>query len=254
MKTSFGILIFSVLSLCGYCQGSASENETAYKFNKIKLNLTAIPLNNYALQYERVLSKKSSVALSFRLMPESKIPFQSKIKEMVADEDASIQKTVDQLRISNFAVTPEYRFYFGKGHGRGFYIAPFYRYATFESNNIVIAYTADLLNTQETITLSGELSSNTGGVLFGAQWNLSRSVTLDWMIVGPHFGAGDGLFTGLSSRTLSPSEQQRVREELEGFDIPFTDKTVNVNAQGASLLLDGPWGGIRSGISLGINF
>ena len=254
MKTIFILTILMSIWSAIHAQGSTDETEPSSYANRLKLNLTAIPLNNYALQYECVLNRKSSVAISFRLMPEGKLPFQSQIKRLVADEDVSVQKTVDQLRISNFAITPEYRFYFGKVFAKGFYIAPFYRYASFKSNNIFISYEADLPGTDESINLSGDLQSHTGGLLFGAHWNLSKRVCLDWMILGPHFGSGDGNFEGLSSRTLSQSEQQRVREELENLDIPLTNKTVNVTAQGASLKLDGPWAGVRAGISLGINF
>lgn len=254
MKTTCILaLLFSVCA-SGFAQGSSEDDQSSSYANRLKLNLTSIPLNNYSLQYERVLSRKSALAISFRLMPEGKIPFQSQIKKLVADEDASVKETVDKLRISNFAITPEYRFYFGKGNATGFYIAPFYRYASFETNNIFITYQADLLGTEESINLSGDLKSHTAGILFGAHWNLSNRINLDWMIVGPHYGSGNGNFEGLSTRTLSQSEQQRVREELEDLDIPFTDKTIDVNAQGASLKLDGPWGGIRAGISLGINF
>lgn len=254
MKTT--CILITVLFMCSvvHAQKPAEETESASYANRLKLNLTAIPLNNYMLQYERVLTRKSAVAISFRLMPESKLPFQSQIKRLVADEDVSIQKTVDQLRMSNYAITPEYRFYFGKGTAKGFYIAPFYRYASFEATNAFITYQADLPGTEESINLSGDLKSHTGGLLFGAHWNLSKRICLDWMIVGPHFGSGNGNFKGLSSRPLSQSEQQRVRDELEELDIPLTNKTVTVNGQGATLKLDGPWGGLRSGVSLGINF
>src|SRR4028119_303486 len=55
--------------------------------NLIKLNLTAIILKNYSIQYERVLSKPVSVAVSFRLMPATSLPFKSAILEEVGDDD-----------------------------------------------------------------------------------------------------------------------------------------------------------------------
>jgi hypothetical protein len=231
-----------------------TENTEVANRNIVKLNFPGLFINNYSLQYERILTRKSSVALSFRFMPEGKIPLQSRFKEMLADEDPELQKTVDRLRISNIAITPEYRLYLGKGHGRGFYIAPFYRYAKFKSNNIIITYDGDILGTQEEVNLSGDLSSHTFGVLFGAQWKLTKNISLDWQIVGPHYGSGNGNFVGLSTRPLSTSDQQRVREELENLDIPFTKKTITTSSQGATMKLDGPWGGVRSGLSLGISF
>ena len=247
------LLMFTVLTTAAQLPDGV-EDHGDVKFNHIKLNLTSIPFNNYSVQYERVLTKKSSVGLSFRIMPESKIPLSGTFKSMVAEGDAEIERTIDKLRISNFAITPEYRFYLGRGYGHGFYIAPFYRYARFRSNNVIITYDSDIIGTDETINLSGTLSSHTGGILFGAQWLLGKNISLDWMIAGPHFGAGNGSFIGVTSQTLSPGEQQRVRDELENLDIPFTKKTITTNPNGATLGLDGPWGGIRAGISLGVRF
>jgi hypothetical protein len=53
---------------------------------------------------------------------------------------------------------------------------------------------------------------------------------------------------------LSEDEQNSLREELSDLDIPLTKETVSVNANGASLKLDGPWAGVRAGISIGIKF
>src|SRR6476620_3614668 len=159
----FAALLCSLTTLAQLPSGVKDEGEV--RFNHIKLNLTAIPFNNYGVQYERVLKKRRSVALSVRFMPESKLPFLSAIKKAVADEDPELQRTVDRLRMSNFAITPEYRFYLGKGYGRGFYIAPFYRFSSFKTNNILISYDSDIiLGNQETISLSGDLKSHTGGI------------------------------------------------------------------------------------------
>ncbi len=187
-------------------------------------------------------------------MPTTSIPFKNLISKQVSDDDAETKKAIESLRISNFAFTPEVRFYLSrKGYGRGFYIAPFYRYANFKATNITFDY-QNSLNVQSSINLSGKLTSNTGGLLFGNQWQLGKQMCLDWWIFGPHYGAGTGNFTGLSSKPLTQDEQNDLRQELEDLDIPFTNKTVKVDATGATLTLDGPWGGVRGGVSLGIKF
>ena len=58
----------------------------------------------------------------------------------------------------------------------------------------------------------------------------------------------------IMSRVLTAQEQADLREQLEDIDVRLTDKSVTVNASGASMKLGGPWGGIRSGISLGFKF
>jgi hypothetical protein len=142
--------------------------------------------------------------------------------------------------------------YLGKGHGRGFYIAPFYRVARYKTNTLSFDYQG--AGTSGTINLSGTLTSNTAGILFGSQWFIGKHVVLDWWLFGPHYGSGKGDFEGTSTKPLTQQEQDDLRQTLNDIDIPLTDKTVNVTANRASLKLSGPWAGIRSGISIGVRF
>jgi hypothetical protein len=229
------------------------EKTSGHNMNIIKTNLTGIFLKNYSLQYERILSKTFSIALSYRTMPSSTLPFKTLILKQLGD-DPETKKTIDDLRLSNTAITPEVRIYMSKkGYGRGFYIAPFYRHANFKSDGVNVFYTTST-NVQNSIKLSGELTSNTAGLLLGVQRFIGKRIVLDTWIFGPHYGSGKGDFIGTSSRPLTQDEQNGLRNQLNSIDIPLTDKTVSVNANGATSKLDGPWGGIRSGISLGFKF
>lgn len=230
-----------------------AKSKNKYLRNFIKINLTSLALKNYSIQYERVLTKAISVAVAYRTMPATTLPFNNLILNTVG-EDQDTKKIIENFRLSNYAFTPEVRFYVGKkGYGRGFYFAPFYRYANFSANNITLDYENNAGATSS-IDLPGKLTANTGGLLLGAQWGLGKHMCLDWWILGPHYGSGRGNFSGASTKTLSADEQDDLRDELEDLDIPLTNKTVQVNANGASLKLDGPWGGIRAGISLGVRF
>ena len=201
-----------------------SKNEHALNF--IKLNLTAIAIKNYSIQYERLLNKSISIAVSLRDMPATSLPFKHLILKAVND-DEDAKRAIENVRISNFAFTPEVRFYLGKkGYGRGFYIAPFYRYANFKATNLTFNYT-NILNQESSIDLAGKLTSNTGGLLFGTQWQLGKHMCLDWWIFGPHYGAGKGTFTGVASKPLTQEEQNDLRQKLEDLDVPLTNKTVN---------------------------
>ena len=187
-------------------------------------------------------------------MPACGIPFKSIAIKLAWEEDTEFQDLIESVQLSNFAITPEFRFYVSrKGYGRGFYIAPFYRYANFKVSQLRFTYENDLGDDLK-IDLSGKLNSNTGGLLFGAQWPLGQRLGIDWWILGPHFGTGKGEFLGISSKPLTFYEQDGLKEALEDFEIPLTNKTVNVNANGASMLLDGPWGGVRAGLSMGFRF
>ncbi len=221
--------------------------------NILKLNLTGLPLKQYSLQYERVLNRKFSVALGVRVMPASTLPFKDAILNAVGD-DPDTRNVLETFQLSNTAFTPELRFYLSKrGYGRGFYLAPFYRYAGYKTSQLEFDYDNGTGGT-ETINMSGKLTSNTGGLLLGVQWPLGKRVVLDWWILGPHYGSATGTFSGVSTQTMTPAEQNDLRTQLEDIDIPLTNKTVTVTANGARLELDGPWAGIRAGFLLGIRF
>lgn len=232
----------------------AKDIEQKPHLNIVKVNLASLLLKSYSLQYERVLSRKVSVAVQYRTMPTTGLPFKGSILKLVGDDDPDTRKIIDDFRMSNYAITPEVRIYLSrKGYGRGFYIAPFYRYASFTSNDLNVFYT-DGNNEEQSIKMSGSLTSNTFGLAIGAQSALGKRFVLDWSLFGPHYGSGKGTFNGTTSHPLSPDEQSDLRDQLDDIDIPLIDKTVDVNANGASLGLDGPWAGWRITVALGFRF
>ncbi|MEO5500518.1 MAG: hypothetical protein ABIR31_03660 [Ginsengibacter sp.] len=222
-------------------------------YNIFKINLAALLFKSYSFQYERVLNRKFSVAIQYRIMPESALPFKSNILKLVGD-DPNTKQIIEDFKMSNFAITPEVRIYLNKkGYGRGFYIAPFYRYASFTSNDLNVFYTDDN-NVEQSVKMSGKLTSNTFGFTIGAQNSIGKHFVFDWSLFGPHYGSGKGTFIGTTTKPLSQNEQNVLKQQLDNIDIPLTNKTVNVNANSASLKLDGPWAGIRFTIGLGYRF
>lgn len=277
LATPLFIMLFAILSNCSIAQtdtiannepaadsaivpqhiaATSSDMQPVYRyFNLVKTNLTSILLKNYSLQYERILSRKFSVALQYRIMPESGLPFKNSLAKLADDnDDPDTKKLIEDFRMSNYAITPEARFYLSKkGYGQGFYIGIYYRYASFTSDKLDIFYTDDQ-DVEQSIRLSGKLTGNTGGFLLGAQRFWGKRVVFDMWMLGPHYGSGQGTFSGTSGKPLSMDEQNDLRDQLNDIDIPLTDKTVQVDANGASLKLDGPWAGLRIGLSLGIRF
>jgi len=268
MKTKLFIILFTVtvlLSTTGLQSAAQNTNpDTSSKIqeekkiipdrNFIKVNLTGILVKNYSVQYERILSRKFSFSLSYRVMPTTTLPFQSYILKSVGNDNPETAKTIKNFKLSNYAITPELRFYVSKkGFGRGFYIAPFYRYASFKTDNLNIFYT-DNAGAQSSSKLSGKLTGNSGGILFGVQRFFGKHIVLDTWIFGPHYGSAKGEFNGTSTKPFTQDEQNDLRDQLNNIDIPLTNKTVNVDASRASLKLDGPWGGLRWGLSLGVKF
>ena len=249
------VLTMFFLSATVTAQDKISEKkpDTAHKMNFFKVNLTSIPLKNYSFQYERVLNKKFSFALGFRTMPNSTLPMQSTISKIIGD-NPDAQEQIENFKLSNTAITPELRWYVGKkGYGRGFYLATFYRNVTYKGSGLKFTYENSLM-VQNSIAMSGKLTGNTVGLLLGSQWSLGKNISLDWWILGPHYGSGKGDFSGIASQPLTAEEQNDLRQELEDFSIPLTKKTVSVNSNGANVKLDGPFGGVRAGLLIGIRF
>lgn len=246
--------LLTLFSVVGKAQQYGIEEFDVPGKNILKANLTGLLLRNYGFQYERVLTRTVSVAVSYRFMPSGSVPFENVIINNSPDIDPD---RIDQMKLSSSAITPEVRFYFGKQRfGRGFYLAPFYRFANHEALDIPIDYKPSAPGSQTVEMLGkGKLTSNTGGILVGAQWNLGRSMVLDWWIVGPHLGNGDGEIIGVSPRPLTGAEQADLKETLETNDLPFGIKsTATVNANGFNVQLNGPMAGLRAGVQIGFRF
>jgi hypothetical protein len=222
--------------------------------NFVKLNLTSMAVMNFSLQYERVLSRSVSGALSFSYMPETTIPYVDQLIKWAKVDDPEAEDILRNLLISNYTITPEIRFYLGhKRYGTGFYMSLFYRYGYYEVSNAPIPYTNDL-NEEITIDTKGNITSHTGGFMLGYQWALGKHMCLDWQMFGPHFGVSSGDFLGLPSSPLSPQDQSDIEAEFLKVESSLVNQTVDATASEVNMLLDGPWGGIRFAVSFGVKF
>lgn len=234
----------------------APKQKSEIKKNIVKVNLMALGLKNYSFQYERVLTKHISVALGVRTMPTGGLPLKNTIIDLVGTDNPDVTQTLTDLKVGNFAITPEVRFYLSKkGYGRGFYVAPYYRFAKFNSEELPIEFDADGGGTK-TIKLKGDVTTNSGGLMFGAQWQIGKIVMIDWWILGGHYGVSKGTLSGVPSSSLSANEQDEIRTIINDFenDIPLTKITADVNANNVKAIVDGPWAGVRAGLTIGIRF
>src|SRR3546814_353172 len=179
-------IILCILSACFMFVGvnlsmaqtaGLKQDEIVTGLNLVKVNLTALPIKNFSFQYERPIAKKMSAAIGLRLMPQGKLPFDSAIEKLIDDEEA--WEYFGKLEVGNFAITPELRFYMGKEVLRGFYIAPFVRYANYTAKMPFNFEYEDPngISQEMDIPLSGNISSFTGGFMLVAQWKRSEEHT-----------------------------------------------------------------------------
>ncbi|SDB64772.1 hypothetical protein SAMN03097699_3002 [Flavobacteriaceae bacterium MAR_2010_188] len=263
MKFFCFVLVFSYSIISGFAQveeNSIDSNLEARdsitqsyseRRNIVKLSLTSLALRNFQFQYERSINRTFSLALGYSFIPEGAFPLEKQILKIIDDPEGS--DIIQNAEFKYSAITPEVRIYLGKGYGKGFYLAPFYRHSKFSVKNVEFSYDTDE-GGEKQVAASGSLKANTFGLVLGAQFNLGQRLVLDWYILGPHYGTSNGNFAGVSNETLSDIEQQSLRDELEDIDLPISDLSYDVNENGAKIKIDGPWGGIRAGLSIGYRF
>ena len=229
-------------------------NAESHKMNMIKINLFALPLRTLTIQYERVINKFLSVTVAGRLMPKATLPYKNWIYNKIGEDDPEFKESLDNMLLSNYAVTVEARFYLGKkGYGRGFYLAPSYRHANFTLNNLKYTYTDDQ-DQENSMNMSGKMRANYGGLMMGAQWALGKHLTLDWWIFAPFLGVERTNLTGTTTKPLSEEDQNSIREDLGDIEIPYTKTTVNVHEYGVSIQMHGAITAISTGLAFGVRF
>lgn len=246
------MIILSVLSISTvHAQGSNYDDSD--EKNLVKWNVGALLLKNFSFQYERAFTPKISGAVGIRFSPKAKVPFSSALENAIDDEET--WASIKDFKTGNFAITPEVRFYLGKGGFQGFYVAPFIRFANYTA---AVPYHFDVEDDAgnsrtEVIQLDGKVNSFTGGVLFGAQWKVAKRFAIDWWILGPNYGTSNGNIAG--NKALNQQEQDALRETLMDLeDLPIVKTKSSVDANGARVDFDGPWAGLRAGISIGFRF
>jgi hypothetical protein len=258
MKKILLIALLSPLSLIA--QDASQISEVKYrsleKNNIIKINLFSLVINNYNLTYERKIGKKFTASAGFRYMPKSTIPFKSTIENFIASPDVNI----NDVKIGNTAFTGELRWYAGKKAMRGFYIAPYFRYANFGASLPVENPSNDPANnlTYAPVIFDGKVTSFSGGLMFGVQYNLSKSLVIDFWILGAHVGKSNGVLT---ASNIQPGMDQATQDDLQLTlnDLqsagPFSFDGKVLSANSAQIKSSGPWAGIRAfALSLGYRF
>lgn len=220
----------------------------------IKLNLSSIVLNNYSLQYERVLNNRQSIGMAISVSPNTDLPFKKTLMDKFGDnEDA--KRAIESTKFNKITITPEYRFYLSKkGAPQGFYLAPFARYTHM---NIEQDYTfTPSSGIEHTARLKGKFDGVGGGLLIGSQWALGKNVTLDWWIMGPFVGVMNAEMDATDNMSdMTADDKAELERDIEDIDIPLwkIDATVGNNSVNAKLT--GPFYGIRAfGLNLGIRF
>lgn len=236
------LLAFGSLS----AQVLQSEELPVSKKNVVKTNLLAYAFPTLNVTYERVFTKKFSLAAAVGYTPTFKPNSYVKI-------DKNDDVDVSSVNISNFSFTLEPRFYLGKGYSQGFYLSPYYRYSKLSVEKFSVSESKGG-NTK--VDISGDLSASSLGLMIGKQWFLGqkKNWVLDWTIIGVHAGFSAGEFSGKSNQAISAQEQVDFKNNIEDVSFNFVKVKAKVDAHNAYVETDGGWLGLRTGLSLGYRF
>ena len=238
---------------------SGQKMAEPYSKNRLKINVSSLFLNNYSFSYERSLTRKISFVAGYRLMPKTQlgnITLVKRIIDQVAKDGDGIKNDINKIGISNNCFTGELRFYTGHKPGpRGVYLSLYGRYSQF---NIDYAYEYETGSKTFAIPIKASSRMWGAGLMIGAQWLIARRITLDWYILGGHYGSIKGDASGTADlSSMSSADKEGVKEDLEGL-ISIGDKkfvTATVTNQGVQARIDGPMVGLRgAGINIGIAF
>ena len=226
--------------------------------NIIKYNVSGLLVKSHIVQYERVTSSKSSLALTVGFSPNTSLPFKDRLIELYGN-DAQARSAIESTSFNKLTLTAEYRFYLSKKTPQGFYVAPFARYSTMSMEQNYSFVDSD--NTTHNPRVKGTFTGFGGGVLLGSQWTLGSSVVLDLWLAGPFIGSQKAEFYGLDDRQILNTAG--VEADIESIDLPLwdLDATVrNISSGGVqkgeiTTTLKGPFLGVRMlGFSLGFRF
>lgn len=223
--------------------------------NIIKTNLSGDAIGNYNLTYERSIAKKFSLSVGVRYMPKVGLPsfVQSIVEKYIDDKDVHLA----DFKMGNFAITPEFRMYLSAGKMKGFYIAPYIRYASFDLD-VPVTYTYQ--SATASAMFNGVFTSLSAGLLLGTQFQIAKKLVLDIWLVGGHYGTSNGTIVANQFNPAIANQQQADALQTKLDEIkqvgPFKfEGKVSSDFKSAEITTTGSWAGVRAGgISLGVRF
>ncbi len=220
--------------------------------NIFRWNIGSVALKNYHFTYERSLTKRLSASISYRTMAKGAMPLQDELAKKINSSSVDF----NNFQMGNTAWTLEGRFYLGMGRMKGFYLAPYLRFANFDLSAPVkyTVTTGPAAGASKQALFSGNVKSTSPGLLIGWQFTLVGKLVMDLQIIGGHYGHSSGdLNFAAALNSDEVSALQTSINDIKNKTSPFT-VTGTASSTGAKITTDGPWFGVRSNIGIGLRF
>ncbi len=254
----FLVMIFMIQSTYLNAQSLIGGN------NIIKTSLTDLPFNNYSITYERALGRLFSISFSYKFSPEQKIPILSNLSNLVnysPDNDINIFN----LSYSSHTTQLQGRFYIGLGKMKGFYVAPYFRYANFNIQqpvnfkyDISVPDAAPIsLDTNDLV--SGQADAYTFGAAIGYQWQILNKIVIDFSIIGGGYGQINANFESRNTYPTNTDGLQslfnELNQKLSNLNGYTVKNEIDNNTSKVNTRIAGPWYSlVVLNLSVGIRF
>lgn len=271
MKTAFKIIFLTILLTSAFnlkAQESENQNESylteqndSLEFRPtrhiVKLNVPSLAFGVVSFQYEFFPINWLSLNLGMKFTPERKMPFKDQIIDLIGDEndtddlDEPLNKFFEEFKYKGNSITPEVRFYLGKGYGKGFYLGPFLRFDNYKFNSTYLFQSSldDYM-----IDFEGKYKGFGYGLNIGTQFTIGKHFTIDTSL-GPYFSNVKVDFNSTSNYTLTDEEVEEFRDDLNDFELPNgeTDITLSNSSAKAKLTSDNFFN-LRFNLGVGFRF
>jgi hypothetical protein len=222
--------------------------------NTVKLNFFSLAAKELSLQYERTLSDHMGVAVQVGYMFPINIPGKFFTDTGIAGSEGQNFQPLSGKFTGGFQVTPEFRYYF-KGEGnKGFYIAPYIRWASYGMSMNAV-YRKDSASPYRSYEWKGNYSLLHGGLMIGSQHHIGNHFTLDWWIIG--VGAGKSKITMKATGDFSDLSQNEFQSDINDNlkNMPLIkDVSASLTPTEANLSIGLLGVGLRTGLCLGYRF
>lgn len=232
--------------------------------NIIKTTLTDLPFNQYSVTYERALGRLFSLSFSYKYGPEQNIPILSNIASAVGYNGDNNLNIFD-LTYSSHTTQIQGRFYVGLGKMKGFYIAPYFRFANFNVKQPVkFSYNVPVsdgfsINIDTTDIMKGNADAFSFGAAIGYQWQILNKIVIDFSIIGGGYGQINANFESQNSYQLNQNATTALENELNQKLSSLTGYTfkneIDNNTNKINSRISGPWYSlIILNLAIGIRF
>lgn len=227
---------------------------TPARRNIVKLNLPNLGFKNVTLNYERILSDRTSAALNVGyIIPSAPPSFLSDglgVDSLTVANAIGTDSTSRSNEFSGFTATLEYRIYTKKkGAPRGFYYAPYLRYASYK-------YLFDDTIKDNFTNVDSRVTTFGVGAQLGYQWVIKNRFVIDWGILGiaAQRYKLSSTFSSMDDTVKFDEIQKEIEEEVKGNS--FLGGTPEFKSGEGSLEATMPFlfGGLRTYLSVGMQF